>query len=99
MAEQINQLENTEQTQSLKQQNIQIQTVESFLQEKISDPDTQNKIIPLFTNIKKDISESDVLQFLQNNNFNLLVRRSKSLDDKEAKDFLISNIMDYLQTI
>jgi hypothetical protein len=91
--------ENSEQSSATKQQDTQVNSVELFLQQKISDPQVQEKIIPIFTDIKKDIPENDILQFLQNNNFNLLVRRSKSLSNTEAKDFLISNILDYFQTI
>ena len=96
MVEKINQVENNEQTQSMQQQNIQAQTVEAFLQSKISDPQTQEKIIPVFNDIKKDIPENNILDYLNNNILPPLLRKTKSLSPQDTKDFFIKEIMGYL---
>jgi len=54
--------ETSEQSSTPKQQDVKINSVESFLQQKISNPQTQEKIIPIFNDIKKNIPEKDILE-------------------------------------
>jgi len=91
--------ENTEQSSTPKQQDIQINSVESFLQQKISDSQTQEKLIPIFNDIKKDIPENDILSFLNNRSLNPFLRKTKTLSPQDTKNFFSNEIVDYLQTI
>jgi len=54
--------ETSEQSSTPKKQDVKINSVESFLQSEISDPQTQEKIIPIFNDIKKDIPENNILE-------------------------------------
>ncbi|MBU1758661.1 hypothetical protein KKG31_06045 [Patescibacteria group bacterium] len=96
--ENIKSIESSEQNLAPASSDIQIMTLDTFLDKEVNNPAVREKINPIIDDIKKDIPENDIIDCFQND-FSPFLMAAQIFEPKESKEFFIDQIMDYFRSI